>query len=50
LIVEAQRNVVMSQEASYKVLLSKLPPKQKTTVPQAIAKEGVTKLLLLFNE
>lgn len=40
LIVEAQHNVVMSQEASYKDLLSKLPPKQKTVL-QAIAKEGI---------
>jgi len=40
LIPKAQHNVVMSQEASYKDLLSKLPPKQKTVL-QAIAKEGV---------
>lgn len=40
LIAEAQHNVVMSQESSYKDLLSKLPPKQKTVL-QAIAKEGV---------
>ena len=40
LISKAQHNVVMSQEASYKDLLSKLPPKQKTVL-QAIAKEGV---------
>lgn len=40
LIIEAQHNVVMSQEASYKDLLSKLPPKQKTVL-QAIAKDGI---------
>ena len=40
MIVDAQHNVVMSQEASYKDLLSKLPPKQKTVL-QAIAKEGI---------
>ncbi len=39
-IIEAQHNIVMSQEASYKDLLSKLPPKQKTVL-QAIAKEGL---------
>ena len=39
-IIEAQHNIVMSQEASYKDLLSKLPPKQKTVL-QAIAKDGV---------
>lgn len=40
LIVGAQHNVVMSQEASYKDLLSRIPPKQKAVL-QAIAKEGV---------
>ncbi|WP_033149953.1 ATP-binding protein [Prevotella sp. RM4] len=40
IIVEAQHNIVMLQEASYKDLLSKLPPKQKTVL-QAIAKEGI---------
>ena len=40
LIVGAQHNIVMSQEASYKDLLSRIPPKQKAVL-QAIAKEGV---------
>jgi hypothetical protein len=40
LIVGAQHNVVMSQEASYMDLLSRIPPKQKAVL-QAIAKEGV---------
>lgn len=39
MITEARYNVVMSQENSYKDLLSNIPPKQKT-VMQAIAKEG----------
>ena len=39
MIVEAQHNVILSQDSSYKDLLSKLPPKQKTVL-QAIAKEG----------
>ena len=39
LIVGAQHNVVMSQEASYMDLLSRIPPKQKAVL-QAIAKEG----------
>lgn len=39
-IVGAQHNIVMSQEASYKDLLSRIPPKQKAVL-QAIAKEGV---------
>lgn len=39
-ILEAQQNVIMSQESSYKDLLSHLPPKQKVVL-QAIAKEGV---------
>lgn len=39
LIEVAQENVILSQESSYKDLLSKLPPKQKTVL-QAIAKEG----------
>lgn len=40
MISEAQRNVVMSQESSYKDILSNIPPKQKIVL-QAIAKEGV---------
>ena len=39
MIQEAQRNVVMSQESSYKDILSSIPPKQKIVL-QAIAKEG----------
>ena len=38
-LVEAQHNVIMSQESSYKDILSRLPPKQKVVL-QAIAKEG----------
>lgn len=40
MIEEARRNVILSQEESYKDLLSNLPPKQKIVL-QAIAKEGV---------
>jgi hypothetical protein len=40
MIEDARNNVIMSQEQSYKDLLSNLPPKQKTVL-QAIAKEGV---------
>jgi hypothetical protein len=36
----ARKNVIMSQEGSYKDLLSNLPPKQKMVL-QAIAKEGI---------
>ena len=39
-INEAHRNVIMSQESSYKDLMSQLPPKQKIVL-QAIAKEGL---------
>lgn len=39
-IIEAQHNVIMSQESSYKDILSRLPPKQKMVL-QAIAKEGI---------
>lgn len=39
-LVEAQHNVIMSQESSYKDILSRLPPKQKVVL-QAIAKEGI---------
>ena len=42
MIDEARRNVVMSQEGSYKDLLSNLPPKQKIVL-QAIAKEGIAR-------
>lgn len=37
---EAQHNVIMAQEQSYKDLLSNIPPKQKIVL-QAIAKEGI---------
>ena len=40
LIPEAQRNVVLSQEGSFKDILYHLPPKQKMVL-QAIAKEGL---------
>lgn len=40
MIPVAQKNVIMSQESSYKDLLSNLPPKQKMVL-QAIAKEGI---------
>ena len=40
MIPEAKRNVVMSQESSYKDILSNIPPKQKIVL-QAIAKEGI---------
>lgn len=39
-INEAHRNIIMSQESSYKDLMSQLPPKQKIVL-QAIAKEGL---------
>lgn len=42
LIQEARRNVIMSQEGSYKDLLQRLPPKQKMVL-QAIAKEGLAR-------
>ena len=42
MIDEARRNVIMSQENSYKTLLSNLPPRQKMVL-QAIAKEGVAR-------
>ncbi len=40
MIDEAQRNVIMSQEQSYKDLMANLPPKQKIVL-QAIAREGI---------
>lgn len=40
MIDEAHRNVIMSQENSYKDILSQLPPKQKIVL-QAIAKDGL---------
>lgn len=40
MIAEAKRNIIMSQENSYKDLLSNLPPRQKVVL-QAIAKEGL---------
>lgn len=39
-IEEARRNVILAQENTYKDLLSKLPPRQKTVL-QAIAKERI---------
>ena len=36
----ALQNVILSQENSYKTLLSNMPPRQKMVL-QAIAKEGV---------
>lgn len=39
MISDARRNVIMTQEQSYKDLLANLPPKQKIVL-QAIAKEG----------
>ena len=39
LIPVAMQNIIMAQEASYKELLSNLPPRQKAVL-QAIAKEG----------
>jgi len=39
-IAEACNNVILSQEQSYKDILSNLPPKQKNVL-QAIAKEGI---------
>ena len=41
-ISEAQYNVIMSQENSYKDLMSNIPPKQKVVL-QAFAKEGVAR-------
>ena len=40
MIDDARHNVIMSQENSYKDLMSQLPPKQKVVL-QAIAKEGL---------
>ena len=40
MIDKARRNVIMSQENSYKDILSQLPPKQKIVL-QAFAKEGL---------
>ena len=40
MIFNARHNVIMSQENSYKDMMSQLPPKQKVVL-QAIAKEGV---------
>ena len=40
MIDEARRNVIMSQEQSYKDLMANLPPKQKIVL-QAIAREGI---------
>ena len=42
MIEEAWKNVILSQEGSYKDLLANVPPKQKTVL-QAIAKEGIAK-------
>ena len=40
MIADARRNVILSQESSYKYLMSNLPPRQKIVL-QAIAKEGI---------
>jgi hypothetical protein len=40
MIADARRNVILSQESSYKDLMSNLPPRQKIVL-QAIAKEGI---------
>jgi len=40
MIDDARHNVIMSQENSYKDLMSQLPPKQKVVL-QAVAKEGL---------
>lgn len=40
MIEDARRNVIMTQESTYKDLLSNLPPRQKMVL-QAIAKEGL---------
>ena len=42
MIEDAHQNVIISQESSYKDMMSNLPPKQKMVL-QAIAKEGVAK-------
>ena len=42
MIEEARKNIILSQEGSYKDILANVPPKQKTVL-QAIAKEGVAK-------
>ncbi len=42
MINEAKNNVILSQEGSYKDLMSNLPPRQKIVL-QAIAKEGLAK-------
>ena len=42
LIQTAVHNIIMSQEGSYKELLSNIPQKQKTAL-QAVAKEGVAR-------
>ncbi len=42
MIGEARKNIILSQEGSYKDLLAIVPPKQKTVL-QAIAKEGTAK-------
>ena len=39
-ITEAVHNVIMSQDSSYKDILSRIPPKQKIVL-QAIAKENI---------
>ena len=42
MVKEAKNNVIISQEGSYKDLMSNLPPKQKIVL-QAIAKERLAK-------
>lgn len=48
MIEEASRNVLMSQESSYKDMLSNLAPRQKMVL-QAIAKEGVAQNVTSAN-
>ena len=40
----AERNIILTQETSYRELLSNLPPRQKTVL-QAIAKEGKARMI-----
>jgi len=48
MIAEARRNVIMTQEQSYKDLLSNTSPKQKIVL-QAIAREGVAQNITSAN-
>lgn len=42
MMADAKRNVILSQESSFKDLLTHIPPKQKIVL-QAIAKEGIAR-------